>query len=63
MRMVWRFLERDSISRNKLFLIVIRLTLPTPEEEEFSLFIKELLEAELVRPAVAWFMSFILKAP
>lgn len=61
--MVWRFLERDSISRNKLFLIVIRLTLPTPEEEEFSLFIKELLEAELVRPAVAWFMSFILKAP
>lgn len=61
--MVWRFLERDSISRNKLFLIVIRLTLPTPEEEEFSLFIRELLEAELVRPAVAWFMSFILKAP
>lgn len=49
LRIVWRFLERDWISRKRLFLMVSFLTLPTALPVwlvESALLTRELLEVE-----------------
>lgn len=56
LRTVWRVLERESMSKKRLFLMVSLFTLPTEVLE--SLFIKELLLAEWPNK----FMSFTLNA-